>query len=280
MTVHVLYENADWMPPLRRALEARGLPWVEHFTDGGQLDIGGAVPEGVVLNRMSPSSHTRGHQGGVQHVRELLGWLEAHGRRVINGSRAFEIELSKVKQGQKNPGQTMHDKVDDTTNIERALARARVSQITRLENLLPFLATLGSSAPFIGLFGTVWGIMDAFLSIAAAGQAELTLALMDALGIRTAALLGHSAGAPVALDAALVAPERVRSYIAVAPAVPPVVHQPLAAAETLRHAVERTPPPPRPAACRPSRARRRARRLRLRCRPADRAVHEPDHSAP
>ena len=53
----------------------------------------------------------------------------------------------------------------------------------------------------------------------AAGQAELTLALMDALGIRTAALLGHSAGAPVALDAALVAPERVRSYIAVAPAV-------------------------------------------------------------
>lgn len=53
----------------------------------------------------------------------------------------------------------------------------------------------------------------------AAGQAELTLALMDALGIQTAALLGHSAGAPVALDAALVAPERVRSYIAVAPAV-------------------------------------------------------------
>ena len=53
----------------------------------------------------------------------------------------------------------------------------------------------------------------------AAGQAELTLALMDALGIRTAALLGHSAGAPVALDTALVAPERVRSYIAVAPAV-------------------------------------------------------------
>ena len=53
----------------------------------------------------------------------------------------------------------------------------------------------------------------------AAGQAELTLALMDALGVRTAALLGHSAGAPVALDAALIAPERVGSYIAVAPAV-------------------------------------------------------------
>jgi pimeloyl-ACP methyl ester carboxylesterase len=41
-----------------------------------------------------------------------------------------------------------------------------------------------------------------------AGQAELTLALMDALGVQRAALLGHSAGAPVALDAALVSPER------------------------------------------------------------------------
>ena len=53
----------------------------------------------------------------------------------------------------------------------------------------------------------------------AEGQAELTLKLMDALGVETATLLGHSAGAPVALDAALVAPDRVKSYIAVAPAV-------------------------------------------------------------
>ena len=48
-----------------------------------------------------------------------------------------------------------------------------MSEQTKLENLLPFLATTGSAAPFIGLFGTVWGIMEAFLSIAAQGQAEL-----------------------------------------------------------------------------------------------------------
>ena len=58
-------------------------------------------------------------------------------------------------------------------SIERALARARLSENTKLENLLPFLATTGSAAPFIGLFGTVWGIMEAFLSIAAQGSAEL-----------------------------------------------------------------------------------------------------------
>jgi glutathione synthase/RimK-type ligase-like ATP-grasp enzyme len=98
MTVHVIYENEDWMPPVREALASRGLRVVEHFTAGGSLEIGGEVPEGIVLNRMSPSSHTRGHQGGVVYTRELLGWLEARGVPVVNGRRAFDLELSKVQQ--------------------------------------------------------------------------------------------------------------------------------------------------------------------------------------
>jgi len=98
MTVHILFENHDWMPPLREALHSRGLPFVEHFTDGGALDIAGRPPQGIFLNRMSPSSHTRGHQGGVQFAKEYLGWLETHGRRVINGSRSFSLEVSKVQQ--------------------------------------------------------------------------------------------------------------------------------------------------------------------------------------
>lgn len=98
MTVHVLFENPDWMPPIRAALARRGLACVEHFTDGGTLDLGAPPPEGVFLNRMSPSSHTRGHQDGVRFVREYLAYLESHGRRVINGSSAFALELSKVRQ--------------------------------------------------------------------------------------------------------------------------------------------------------------------------------------
>ena len=50
-------------------------------------------------------------------------------------------------------------------NIERALRRAAQAESTRLERLVPFLATTGTSAPFIGLFGTVWGIMNAFAYI-------------------------------------------------------------------------------------------------------------------
>ncbi|MEM7155684.1 MAG: MotA/TolQ/ExbB proton channel family protein [Myxococcota bacterium] len=95
--------------------------------------------------------------------------------------RAGYVELSKVKRSRGGqPGQmgmeaqvSMHDRAGDSDNVERALARARMSENTKLENLLPFLATTGSAAPFIGLFGTVWGIMEAFLSIAAQGSAEL-----------------------------------------------------------------------------------------------------------
>jgi biopolymer transport protein TolQ len=87
--------------------------------------------------------------------------------------RAGYIELSKVKKGQGADTGAMHEKMDGIENIERALARARISETTKLENLLPFLATVGSAAPFVGLFGTVWGIMDAFTAISESGKADL-----------------------------------------------------------------------------------------------------------
>ncbi|MFZ5475891.1 MAG: ATP-grasp domain-containing protein [Myxococcota bacterium] len=98
MTVHVLFENPDWMPPVRRAFGDRGIPLVEHFVEGGAFDVQAPPPEGIWLNRMSPSAHTRGHADGVAYVREWLSVLEAAGRRVINGSAAFALEVSKVRQ--------------------------------------------------------------------------------------------------------------------------------------------------------------------------------------
>ena len=50
-------------------------------------------------------------------------------------------------------------------NVQRAMQRARIEQVTRLERGLTFLATTSSTAPFIGLFGTVWGIMTAFMGL-------------------------------------------------------------------------------------------------------------------
>lgn len=114
--------------------------------------------------------------------------------------RAGYVELSKLKKGKS--ADSMSSQMDDMENIERALIRARVSQSTKLENLLPFLATTGSAAPFIGLFGTVWGIMDAFLSIAEKGTAdlaEISQPIAEAL-VTTALALASAVPAVVAYN--------------------------------------------------------------------------------
>ncbi len=60
-------------------------------------------------------------------------------------------------------------------NVGRALRRATTLERQRLEKFLTFLATTGSTAPFIGLFGTVWGIMDSFRGIGQTGSASLAV---------------------------------------------------------------------------------------------------------
>lgn len=62
-----------------------------------------------------------------------------------------------------------------TDTVARALRRATTSEVHRLEKYLTFLATTGSTAPFIGLFGTVWGIMDSFHGIGQTGSASLAV---------------------------------------------------------------------------------------------------------
>ena len=100
MTLHVIYENPAWLPPLEDALAREGVPYALHFTDGGSFDLSSPPAQGAFLNRMSPSSHTRGNQGGVRFLSEYLGHLEGYGRRVLNGSRAFSLEVSKIRQDQ------------------------------------------------------------------------------------------------------------------------------------------------------------------------------------
>ena len=58
-------------------------------------------------------------------------------------------------------------------NVERALARAANAELTSLEASVPVLGTVASASPFVGLFGTVWGIMRAFADIYAQGNANL-----------------------------------------------------------------------------------------------------------
>lgn len=96
--IHVIHENDAWVEPLREAFAEFELPYEEWFLHEGLLDLGEEPPEGVFYNRMSASSHTRGHRYAPEYTAGVLAWLESHGRRVINNSRALQLEVSKIAQ--------------------------------------------------------------------------------------------------------------------------------------------------------------------------------------
>jgi biopolymer transport protein TolQ len=87
--------------------------------------------------------------------------------------RTGYVELSKVTARQKGSEAAMSEQLGGIENVERALKRAAASEVTHLEAQIPFLGTTASAAPFVGLFGTVWGIMRAFHDIYRMGNANL-----------------------------------------------------------------------------------------------------------
>jgi biopolymer transport protein TolQ len=80
--------------------------------------------------------------------------------------------------------------------IERAMRLTLNAELRRLEARLPFLATLGSAAPFIGLFGTVWGIMRSFEGIAAANNTSLAVVAPGIAEALFATAMGLAAAIP------------------------------------------------------------------------------------
>jgi glutathione synthase/RimK-type ligase-like ATP-grasp enzyme len=96
--VHVIHENPDWYPPFAAAFDAAGIEHEQWLLGAGPLDLTEAPPAGVFWSRMSASAHTRGHPLAKEHTRAVLSWLRAHRRRVVNGRRVLELEMSKVDQ--------------------------------------------------------------------------------------------------------------------------------------------------------------------------------------
>jgi biopolymer transport protein TolQ len=108
---------------------------------------------------------------------------QLHSSPLAQVFRIGYVELKKVSQSvapakPAAPGQetlTMGTHIAGIDNVSRALRRATNTEITRITQMVPFLATTGNTAPFIGLFGTVWGIMTSFHGIAQRGSASLAV---------------------------------------------------------------------------------------------------------
>lgn len=124
--------------------------------------------------------------------------------RTYNAGRDIKGLLSVAKTLNLSPfanifKYTFTEEVRDRAEIKRLLRRYEALESAKLEKYLSFLATTGSTTPFVGLFGTVWGIMNAFRGIGAAGSASLAVV---APGIAEA-LITTAAGLAAAIPAVI-----------------------------------------------------------------------------
>lgn len=135
---------------------------------------------------------------------EEAGWSTERLETIYAGLRSFDgsplasvfkagyVELARVMgAGGSSEG--------DLESVERSLQRSATVELTTMETMLPFLATTGATAPFIGLFGTVWGIMDSFLNIGAQKSASLDVVAPGIAEALIATAIGLMAAIPAVM---------------------------------------------------------------------------------
>lgn len=96
--IFIIHENPEWIPPFRDAFVRNGVEFNELILTSGSLNLDAPPPRGVFWSRLSASCHTRANSASKDYGRAVLAWLEAYGRKVINGSSVLEFEVSKVRQ--------------------------------------------------------------------------------------------------------------------------------------------------------------------------------------
>ncbi|SDB87760.1 MotA/TolQ/ExbB proton channel family protein [Acinetobacter boissieri] len=124
------------------------------------------------------------------------------GAKTLDQKSAYRFIAEKAHSSTQNHGSHMLDKIDFNTWVTMTIQRAVEKVQSRLAGGLAFLATVGSTSPFIGLFGTVWGIYHALTAIGVSGQASIDKVagpvgealIMTAIGLAVAvpAVLGYN----------------------------------------------------------------------------------------
>ena len=96
--VEIIYENKDWLRFFEKALEEISVDCRLNFIQEIAIDLNQPPDDIIYLNRISPSSHTRGNDRALINGEQYLEYLAAYNRRVINGIGTLNYEMSKVEQ--------------------------------------------------------------------------------------------------------------------------------------------------------------------------------------
>ena len=119
----------------------------------------------------------------------LVGMFQA-------GYAELNLQLRQPAAANSPPGAAARPTLKSLTAVDRALLRASSVEVNKLEKRVPFLATTASITPFIGLFGTVWGIMIAFFEIGQQGSTDLAVVAPGIADALIATAVGLAAAIP------------------------------------------------------------------------------------
>jgi len=114
------------------------------------------------------------------------------------GGEAIAAVLAAAER-ERRDGDASESRAERRDRIERAMRAAGADELRRIEPGLPLLATVGSAAPFIGLFGTVWGIMNSFTAIAQSNDTSLAVVAPGIAEALFATALGLVAAIPAVI---------------------------------------------------------------------------------
>ena len=98
MKVYIIHENDEWTLSLKLELKKLEVNFEDRHVEKANIDLGKNPPEGIFYNRMSASSHARGHRYAPEFTATILNWLKHHKRRIINNGNALALEISKSLQ--------------------------------------------------------------------------------------------------------------------------------------------------------------------------------------
>jgi biopolymer transport protein TolQ len=159
-----------------------------------------AVIIAVGLRFRSARAASRRFMGVFRKAKRLADVQSALGKMTLSPLVGlFRAGYAEIEAQIAHPAEGGRQTVKSLDSVERSLMRATRIETARLSRFVPFLATTAAATPFIGLFGTVWGIMDAFGSIGATGTTSITVV---APGI-SEALINTAAGLFAAIPALL-----------------------------------------------------------------------------
>jgi biopolymer transport protein TolQ len=133
-------------------------------------------------------------------------YAKCDGFRESSHARLFKAAYAEMKKIAESPmlnrtgsADADHPQLSGLDNLERSLRKATEKEVLQMESRLTLLASTGSTGPFIGLFGTVWGIMNSFSKIAQSGSASLAAVAPGISEALIATAIGLAAAIPAVI---------------------------------------------------------------------------------